>query len=157
MGHGSGETAIATDNCGHKNDTEEKHEARSLSQVLLENLDPNQGNPNDSSKGMYDGEAQQLSNGSLEDLEILDTDSSEGTNGLGPICFCPDPKTDAQRDAKREGDAYSIGLYYLTLRKKYGIEPVQVHQTITHATGRVAVHRIIKYCLRGKQIEDCPG
>ncbi|KAH1181258.1 hypothetical protein KIL84_002192 [Mauremys mutica] len=56
MGHGSGETAIATDNCSHKNDAEEEHEARSLSQVVLETPDPDQENPNDSSKEMYEGE-----------------------------------------------------------------------------------------------------
>ncbi|CAM5142222.1 unnamed protein product [Natator depressus] len=102
----------------------EKHEARSLGQDLFETPDPGQENPNESDKGLYGDEAQQLNDGSSEDLEVLDTNSSKGPSGLGPICFCPDPKPDAQRTAETEGNAYSIGLYYLKLREKFGIKPV---------------------------------
>ncbi|XP_043357870.1 uncharacterized protein LOC119847565 isoform X2 [Dermochelys coriacea] len=100
-----------------------------------------------------------LSDGSSEDLEILDTDSSEGPNSLGLICFCPDPKPDAPQNAKTAGDAYSIGLYYLNLKEKFGIKPVQVRnsKTVMRAIVQAAVHGIIKHCLREKQNEDCPG
>ncbi|XP_034613594.1 uncharacterized protein LOC117870509 [Trachemys scripta elegans] len=158
-GHGSGETRITNDACTRRNNAVEKHKARLLCHDLFETLAPGQENPNESNEGLYGDEAQQLNDSSSEDLEVLDTDSSEGPNGLGPICFCPDTKPDAPQNAKTAGDAYSIGLYYLKLREKFGITPVRVHnhKTVMHAIVRAAVHRIIKHCPREKQNEDCPG
>ncbi|EMP36229.1 hypothetical protein UY3_06560 [Chelonia mydas] len=79
--------------------------------------------------------------------------------GLGPICFFPDSKPDAQQNGETEGDAYSIDLYYLKLREKFGIKPVRVHnrKTVMCAIVRAALHGIIKHCLREKQNEDCSG
>ncbi|KAH1185283.1 hypothetical protein KIL84_018032 [Mauremys mutica] len=90
---------------------------------------------------------QQLSDGSSEDLEVLDTDSSEGPSGLGPICFCPDTKPDAPQNAETAGDAYSVGLYYLKLREKCSIKPERVlnRKTWMRALVRAAVHGIIKH------------
>ncbi|XP_065453500.1 uncharacterized protein LOC135983858 [Chrysemys picta bellii] len=157
-GHGIGETGIVNNACTHKNDAVEKHEARSVGQDFFETLEPSQENPNESNKGLYGDEAQ-LSDGSSEDLAVLDTESCEGSSGLGLICFGPDPEPDAQQNAETAADAYSIGLYYLKLREKFGIKPVRVHnrKTVMRAIVRAAVHGIIKHCLREKQNEDCPG
>ncbi|CAM5089570.1 unnamed protein product [Eretmochelys imbricata] len=97
-GHGSGESGIANYACTCKNNVMEKHAARPLGQDLFETPDPSQENPNDSNKGLYGDEAQQLSDGSSEHLEVLDTQQLRRAEQIGPDLFLPRPKTRCSTD-----------------------------------------------------------